>query len=386
MSSVTMDTNVKTTSGKNSFWFWLTVLGIIVLWSLICGLTSLFSPHDFTGANNKTPWGIWIATYAFFVSSIGACFVGSLGSVFGLKKYVAIEKRATFLAIVVVMVGMAIIFVELGRPFRMFGGYIKSPNPTSPIWWMGVNYTLYLIFIISEFALLAKNNFKSAKIVGIFALLAAIAAHSTVGSVFGVVHARPFWYGPYMPIDFILCAWIMGFAMMAIVLSFIARHNEYAEGASLINSIGKWLAVFIAINMFFVFWKVVTGLYGGEGTKYLATTALTNGPLSVRFWGIEIILGLVVPFLLLIIPALKTRSTICIAAILSLIGMFVNKMNMVQAGQIVPVQIFNYDTYLKYSPTMAEISVVAGAIAFVVLVYIAAEKYYFAKQDTEHSL
>lgn len=382
MSNVTMDAKKNTKSGKISFQFLIGLLSVFVIWSLFIAGVSLFSQHDLAGTNNKTPWGLLIAAYAFFVSSIGACFIGSLGSVFGIKKYVAIEKKAIFLAIVVVFVGMAIIFVELGRPLRMFIGYAKTPNFTSPIWWMGVNYTLYLIFIIAEFIALLKNNYKTARISGVFALLAAVIAHSTVGSVFGVVHARPFWYGPYMPIDFILCAWIMGFAMMIIVSFSFAKDNENkAESVSLIESMGKWLAVFIAIDMFFIFWKITTGLYGGEGAKYLATAALTTGPLSARFWGLEIILGLIAPFILLTVPVFKRSGNICLAAILSLVGMFVNKLNMVQAGQIVPSQVFNYDTYLKYSPSMVEVSIVAGAIAFVVLIYNVTEKYYFVAYE-----
>ena len=182
-----------------------------------------------------------------------------------------------------------------------------------------------------------------------------------------------------MPIDFILCAWIMGFAMMIIVLFFFLKDNAgKAESVSLIESMGKWLAVFIGLNMFFIFWKVTTGLYGGGGVKYLATSALTSGPLSARFWGLEILLGLIAPFILLTSGVFKKTANICLAAILSLVGMFVNKLNMVQAGQILPSQVFNYDTYLKYSPSAVEIGIVAGAIAFVVLIYNLSEKYYFA--------
>jgi len=382
MGNLNMNGKRDARSAKISFQFLVGSLGVVVLWSLLMAGVSFFSQHDVTGANNKTPWGLLIAAYAFFVSSIGACFVGSLGSVFGIKKYVPLEKKAVFLAIVSVFVGMAIIFVELGQPLRMFFRYATSPNLTSPIWWMGVNYTLYLIFITAEFIALLKKNYQVARTTGIFALLAAVVAHSTVGAVFGVVHARPFWHGPYLPIDFILCAWIMGFAMMIITLVSFLKDNEHkAESVSLIEGMGKWLAVFIAINMFFTFWKVTTGLYSGAGTKYLATAALTGGSLSARFWGIEILIGLIIPFVLLTVPLFKRLGNIRLAAVLSLVGMFANKLNMVQAGQIVPSQVFNYDNYLKYSPSIIEISVVAGAVAFVVLIYNVAEKYYFAVHE-----
>lgn len=356
-------------------WIFL-VLGVVVLVGICCGIGSLVSQHDLFGTNNEVNWGLLIAAYAFLVSSIGCCFVGSLGSVFGIKKYEPIEKEAIFLAGIIVLLGMAVIFVELGQPFRIFAGYIANPNPTSPIWWMGGIYILYLIFIVLEFIFLIRKNLKLAQFVGIFAFLSAVVAHSTVGSVFGVTQARPFWYGPYMPIDFILCAWILGFSLMITVL-FLTKDRIASQ--PLITDMGKWLAVFLGINLFFIFWKVTTGLYSGEGGKYLATLALFKGPLSVRFWGGEIIAGLILPFVLII--GASRRGNVFAAAIFSIIGMFVNKMNMVEAGQIVPLEIRRTEivTYLKYSPTFVEICIVAGAIAFVLLSYGLVERFYFAK-------
>jgi len=355
------------------------ILGVIIVWSIYCAIKSLISGDDLFGTNNDIKWGFLISSYAFLVSSIGACFIGSLGSVFKVKKYEYIEKRAIFLAIVIVLAGMAVIFVELGHPFRLFAGYISSPHITSPIWWMGVNYTLYLTFIILEFVFLLKDQQKSARIAGILALVLAVAAHSTVGSVFGVIQARPFWYGPYMPIDFILCAWILGFSIMVIVLFF---DKDKIKSQPLLIEMGKWLAVLLVVNLFFIFWKVITALYSGEGGKYLSTIALLKGPLSVRFWLFEIIIGLIIPFILLVIESLKNGNAgIFVASILVIIGMFTNKINMVEAGQIVPLEIFKSTTYIKYSPTFTEISIVAGAIAFVLLFYSIFDKLYFAKVE-----
>lgn len=373
---------------KSSFWFWISILSVVVLWGFYWGINSLISEHDLFGTTNKMPWGLLLSAYAFLVSSIGACFVGSLGSVFGIKKYEPIEKRAIFLAIVIVLTGMAVIFVELGHPFRILVRIFTSFNIRimSPIWGMGVNYTIYLAFIILEFLFLMMKNPKMAKVVGIFAFLSAIVAHSTVGSVFGVTYVRPFWYGPYMPIDFILGAWILGFALMIVVSSFTAKSVELVsessvKSESLVIDMGKWLAVFLSINIFFIFWKIFTGIYSGEEAKYLATLSLIKGPLSLRFWGLEIVVGLLIPLLLLIFPNTRRAGSIFTAAIFSIIGMFVNKMNLVEAGQIVPLEIFKSTEYVKYSPTFIEISIVAGAIAFVILVYSLMERFYFMKTE-----
>jgi len=257
----------------------------------------------------------------------------------------------------------------------MFLGYITTPNFRSPIFWMGVNYTLYLSFIILEFISLLQKKHKLAKISGIFAFLSALSAHSTVGSVFGTQIARAFWYGPFMPIDFVLCAWILGFALISIVLYF--SNSKMEEKNSLMESSKKWLAVLLGINMFFIFWKIITGIYVDESAKYLPTLALLSGPLSLRFWLSEILIGTLIPFIFLITS--KQISTTLVASILSIIGMFANKINMVEAGQIVPAKAIDYEVFIKYSPTIPEIAIILGAISFLIIAYTLAERFYFER-------
>lgn len=377
MSDVNANVGGKTTSGGMGFLLWVGILGVLVLWAVFWGALSIFSHKDYTALGNKTPWGLYIAAYTFLVSSVGACFVGSLGSVFGIEKYVAIAKRAMFLATITVMAGMSLMLVELGQPIHMIGGYLETPNPASPLFGMGVNYSMYLVFVTTEFVLLIRGNLKMAQRVGVVAVAVAVAADSTVGSVLGLPHAKAFWNGPYLPIDFILCAWIMGFAML-IVAAYVAssRPANRDRMLTLIDGMGTWLAMLLAIDMLFVLWKVFTGMYGGaEGEKYLATAALVKGPLSVEFWVGEIALGLVTPLALLILPGLKTARNSCIAGILALVGLFINKVDMVQAPQMVPLQIFGQSAYRLHTPSMVEFSIVAGAIACVLLVYSVIERY-----------
>jgi len=356
--------------------FWLSTLGLIVVWGFYWGIYSLINGHELLGVNNNTPWGLLLSGYTFIVStSIGCCFVGSLWTVFGIEKYKSISKKAIFMAIIIVMVGMSVIFVELGKPFRMFLSYLTSPNPTSPILWMGVNYTLYLFFITLEFIFLLKEKYKLVRITGLLAFLIALSAETTVSSVFGVEIARPFWYGPFMPIDFVLCAWILGFALISIVI--YSSNSKMEERNYLMESSRKWLATLLAINMFFIFSKIITGIYVDESAKYLPTLALLSGPLSLRFWLFEILIGTLIPFIFLITS--KQISITLVASILSIIGMFANKINMVEAGQIVPAKAIDYEVFIKYSPTIPEIAIILGAISFLIIAYKLAERFYFER-------
>jgi len=46
----------------------------------------------------------------------------------------------------------------------------------------------------------------------VYGVVAGVAAHSNLGAVFGMLHGREFWYGPYMPIYFIASAMMSGAA------------------------------------------------------------------------------------------------------------------------------------------------------------------------------
>lgn len=353
---------------------------ILILPGVVFGLISLFGKDDLFGANNYIPWTILIATYTFFVSSIGCCFVGALNNIFGIKKYAIIEIKAIFLAIIIVLTGMAIIFVELGKPFRIFIQYIINPHVTSPIWWMGVNYTVYLVFITLEFIFIIINKHNLARLVGIVAFIAAVAAHSTVGSVFGVMASKPLWYGPYLPIDFILCAWIIGFSILILIMSILNDKNY----VSLINEMSKWLVILLFLNLFFIFWKTITGLYSGEENKSLAILAMINGSISIKFWVFEIILGILIPVILLS-NKLMTRFIYIISTLLVITGMFVNKLNMVHFGQIIPLEIRRAEQFefIKMNITLPEISIITAAIVFVILSYYIAEKIDILKSKEE---
>ncbi|OHD64718.1 MAG: hypothetical protein A2176_10470 [Spirochaetes bacterium RBG_13_51_14] len=352
------------------------ISGTLILAGAAAALYTLIAGHGSFAVDNTVPWGVLIAAYAFFVSSVGCCFVGSLESVFRVESYKAVTTRALFLAILIVVVGMLIIFVELGMPFRIFIQYLISPNLKSPIWWMGFNYLVYLVFITLEYYAIENGKERLIKTAGVLAFIAALIAHSTVGSVFGLLQARPFWYGPYMPIDFILHAWILGFSIMLLIASIYKKFNVDKK---LTDNMWKLLAVLLIVNFFFAFWKIITGVYASDPAKSAAALSIVAGPLSVLFWLFEIILGTILPVILFLNPRYHTRKWMFVASAMSILGMLFTKINGVYAGLIVPIEAIDRERplYHELSFSFTETIIVLGAIASVVLVYAYFEKYYF---------
>ncbi|WP_339062165.1 hypothetical protein [Tepidibacillus marianensis] len=68
---------------------------------------------------------------------------------------------------------------------------------------------------------------------------------------------------------------LSGVALLSLLFYIVGSKEPDCEdfhfrGEHVITSLGKLSALFLAITMFFTFWKVVTGLYGDVPGKYEA--------------------------------------------------------------------------------------------------------------------
>lgn len=347
---------------------------VLTAFGLIGAVVLLFKGHHVMGTSYQFPWGLLISTYVFFVvSSTGLCLVSSLGHVFGLTSFSAVGKRSVVLAIITLTAGFIIMGLETPQPFHMIYMLI-SPNWTAAIFWMGSLYGVYLVFLAGEFwYMIMRKNHERARLFAILAFIAAIAAHSNLGAVFGFLHARPYWEGPYMPIYFILSALLSGSAILIVL--FYLREGRHST-SPVVPSIAKLLVLFLSITIFFTIWKILTGLYGHTPGKTEAYMALLTGPYALNFWLFEVCIGMVLPLALLLIR--RTRSAAFWAATWAIFGIFFMRYDLVMLGQIVPLDVIDQSplpvTYLTYSPTWVEWAVVSLGFGFVGLAYLFAEK------------
>lgn len=362
--------------------FWFTLLGTGVAAGIVAIFYVLNVGHLHAyNLTRQIPWGVLISTYVFFVvSSTGLCLVSSLGHVFGIKHFEIISKRAILLAILTLLTGFGTIAMELNHPLRMAIWVVLSPNPSSPIWWMGTLYGIYLVLLCIEFYALIKHQHKLAALVGLLGFIAAISAHSNLGAVFGLLEARPYWHGSFLPIYFILSAMVSGGAILAMIVYFntVLRGRHFSDREHVFMShLGKLQALLLGILIFFVIWKIIPGLYGRPPGKYEATMALLTGPLAVNFWFFEVLIGLAIPFIILLNRKTRTTFGVMMAGLLSTIGIFFMRYDLVIAGQLVPMRADeseNAANLLHYVPSTAEITIVIGALCLCILLYVLGER------------
>lgn len=372
---------------KNISTKWIALFLIISILGVYGVANILIHGHEEAlGVTRSVPLGILISTYVFFVvSSTGLCLISSLGHVFGIENFDVIGRRAIILAIFTLLCGFGVIGMELGHPFRMLIYNVISPNFKSAIWWMGTLYSIYLIFICVEFYFLMKKNHKGAFYMGLGGFLAGIAAHSNLGAIFGLLEARPFWHGPYLPIYFILSALISGSALIIIVffVAYKSPSNMPEKVQNVMKSISKIFGFLLGVLIFFDIWKIITSIYGAPPEKFEAVQTLLFGQLSINFWIFEILLGILIPFLIIIFTKGRNIKASLVAAVSAVIGIFFMRYDLVIAGQLYPmrapapgagVEGATASGFVTYTPSFTEIAVVIGAIAFCCFLYLTAER------------
>lgn len=361
------------------FYPWLAVIAIGLLVGLYGAFRLLTEGTVTLGISTQVPWGILISTYVFFVLvSTGICIgVTSIATVFGVEKYRPLVKRGVLLSLITLIAGGLVIIVSLGRPERSIIQMVLSPNPASPMWWMIGLYGLYGVALVAEFYLLEWGRSvsrKAAMAVGALALIAAIAAHSTLGAVFGFAEARPYYGGFFGPVYFILSAILSGIAVMAFVTVTEYKAAGRALGQDLeelvTSYLGKSLALVLGVAIFFVTWKILTGLTATSEATAAAYEYMLFGPPAWWYWTIGILLGMVIPFLLVLYPGTRTVTGVLAASAMVIVGLFVTRFEYVLGGQIIAlIDDPTYGEVLSYSPTFVELAVVVLGFAVAALLY-----------------
>jgi len=381
---------VSTSRGYNTA---VVVSGLFAAVGIAFGMHALLIGHEHAYNNTREmPWGLLIAAYVFFVvTSTGLCLVSSIGHVFNVDALKPIAKRSVFMAIVSIVAGFLIIGFEIENPWRMPVYNMISANATSNIWWMGTLYGAYLFFMAIEFALLQMGKHKEAGILGLLGVVSGIAAHSNLGAVFGLLSGREFWHGPYMPIYFITSAMMSGCSAVIFFTWLGYKANGWEMSESLANSLrttAKLGATLTTVIMFFTTWKMISGISGHPPGKYEAVMALVNGPYAINFWVGEVMLGMVIPFALILYAKADKLPLLFLASVSAIIGIFFMRYDLVTVGQIVPAfheyGVVDMPELYSYVPSLHEIMVTLGGIGLCVMGFLMGERLFRGHLSEDH--
>jgi len=362
---------------------------LFTLTGVTIGIYGFFIHHEFYNISREVPRGILISTYAFFaIMSTGLCLLAAISHLFGGNKMAPLANRMVWMSLITLISGFLVIGMEIVSPWRMAIWNILSPNPTSNIWWMGTLYGMAVAFVIVELWLIFTRRFVIAIWLGVLAALTEAAANSCLGGVFSTLAAHPFWFGGQLPIFFLTCAFTSG-AAAAIVFTYFAaviRGEKMNEKTFMgVQAAGKVLMLMLILLGIATFWKMISFYVGGVEDARTAADILITGQLSTHFWVFEFAIGIIIPLLLLAITRLKSAPVMVVAGLMALIGMFVARLNMVVAGQLVPHYpgFDGYQELLTYTPSGAEWIVALTGIALTCTAFMLGERF-FGKAFNDH--
>ncbi len=200
---------------------WLGFLGLGVLIGLVTVYKVFTEGFVLYAKTNVLIWTLPLAAYIFFsLTSSGLAFVSSIPVVFGFKKYEPLEKRIVFLEIAVLIAGFICLVMHLGSPLNAVY-FLLSPNPASPLWWLGVFYGIYLVVLLASFW--KMHTAKVSHALSTLVFLIAIGTSTMLGWLFGLPDGRPVFSGAFLTMYFPLTAFACG---LAAILLFSLASNK----------------------------------------------------------------------------------------------------------------------------------------------------------------
>jgi molybdopterin-containing oxidoreductase family membrane subunit len=311
--------------------------------------------HAAFNTSSDMAWGAPIAFYLFFLlTSSGLSIIASLDSVFGFRVFYPLAKRAVFLSLICLIAGFSILALEIGRPFRMLWALPFSLQIRSPMWWMGVLYSADLVLLFVKFYLIHTGDWHSrfSHFVARVSFVICILAPGTLGLVFGMMAMRPAWFSNVMPMYFILTGFTTAVSFLLFFTSLLPRNETIAPNVNhLYHEVLPrlfFVALLAVIGM--RFGQIITGLWSNfEGME--AHWLQLRSPF---FW-IEIVAGLALPTALMAFDSIRRLPVVqFVAASLFNTGIFFSRLELLIAGQKVPLFKGYWAGYVDYWPSLTE--------------------------------
>ncbi|MBF0470084.1 MAG: polysulfide reductase NrfD [Gammaproteobacteria bacterium] len=344
------------------------LLGLFVAFIAAGAGSVLFIEHNghwVTGMDNQIVWGMpHVFAIFLIVAASGALNVASIGSVFGRQMYKPLAPLSALLAIALLIGGLAVLVLDLGRPDRLFIA-MTTYNFKSIFAWNIILYNGFLVIVGAYlWVMLEKRMNRYKDSIGLFAFVWRLVLTTGTGSIFGWLVARQAYDAALMAPMFIVMSFSFGLAIFILVLmtAFFLTGRELGDYVLL--KLKNLLGVFIAGVLYFVMVYHFTNLYAAEHSGVEQFILIEGGIFTSLFWMVQVVLGSLLPLALIYAPGVgNNRLAIIAASVLVIIGGLAQLYVILIGGQAYPL--INFPGYEvsssfadgainAYHPTMAE--------------------------------
>lgn len=320
-----------------------------------------------TNLTQETPWGLWIG----FDVVTGVAFAGGayvltfIVYILNQHKYHSIVRVTVLNGFLAYVFYAGALLLDLGRPWNVINPIIGNSFGTSSVLFLVAwHFLLYMIAELIEFSpaiaewLGAKKIRKILSGMTIAAVIFGITLSTLHQSGLGALYLmakdkiHPLWYSEFIPILFLVSSVFAGLSMVIfegsisnkVFFNQISEKNHKAH-----DRIIHGLSGICAIAMFaYLFLQLLVFIHG-KRWEYLGT------PLG--YWFMVEMIGFVMLPMLLFFYSYRRKNifTIKLAAILTMLGIIINRLNVTVIG-------FNWNVSPHYYPSWMEVVVTLAVI------------------------
>jgi molybdopterin-containing oxidoreductase family membrane subunit len=345
--------------GKGGLWLYASLFGLAIGMYAIASIFIMGHAHTIN-TSSLIPWGLQISTYIYFaLLSTGCTFVNFFGYVFFKEQYKPFASRIIFVGIITAVAAFFSLATEMGHIERMYY-FLLSPNPKSPMFWMAVWYTCYVIAITWEYINIQTNRQSSKGMWGAF--FTAIITHSTLGSLLGSVSSRVYYYSALMPIYFLFIAFLTGCSLTMIIAGLTVKQQKLDEDFHM-EPFVKLIRIGLGLALLIGFWRLMIGLSGHVlGSEVFSLTLIDS-----LLFGIVVVI--IVPFLLLRVS--KSANWLIFVGMFIMFTQLKARNDLVTGAFKIPVfRVYDMPEVMHYTPSIYENLVVVASASLVSLLYI----------------
>jgi predicted membrane protein len=187
-------------------------------------------------------------------------------------------------------------------------------------------------------------------VVTLIGIPSAFLLHGYVGFIFGSVKANPWWSTPLMPIVFLFSAIVSGIAAVMLLYMAINRLRGVEIDMECVDTIARYLFYAFIIDFSLETLDLIHRIYEAD-ESFHTLDFMVKTRLYLPHIIVQIMLGTLVPLGLLALTQVvklterARRGTYAVAGILTLVGIFAMRWNVVIGGQLFSKSFLGYTTY-----------------------------------------
>ncbi len=354
----------------------------------IPGVDGFMYPNE-----TELQWSVLIVLYPYITGLVAGAFIlASLARVFNVKEVQPTYRLALLTALAFLIVAPLPLQLHLGHPERSFEMYL-TPHRTSAMAMFGFVYLWYLLAVLlmeiwldfrEEIVLKSKSTHGPLRLVykaltlgsddispearriddrvgwviTVLGIPSAFLLHGYVGFIFGSVKANPWWSSPLMPVVFIFSAMVSGIAAVLLTYMSSSKLRRKSIDMPCVDTIAKYLFYVFVIDFSLEMLDLVHRIYESD-ESFRSLDFMVHTRLYFSHIIVQIFIGTLLPLVLLGFIQLHKpaewvrRRVYTISGILTLIGIFAMRWNVVIGGQLFSKSFLGYTTY-KWELTTRE--------------------------------